>query len=320
MSLGCDLREGKLVFKKNADFFGAISASLFSGAHSTTYKYCFLKCILDNIYELDDDYALSFDVIGETFASTYWNLVAVHHIPQMPKFDDGKKSTVERIIESIINEKPYLDEVRFENVNDLDKLMIATKIIKDFSTYVIGAFYGDTSGLLYGFSKKQRKIWLNENSFRFLSNNKVLLEQVNYYQWFKMCDSILHKTGRTIENLPKVLEDITLREDLYPYKKELISKGEDVGCFYCGSKLNKGMHLDHVVPWSFLKRDDLWNFVFSCSKCNISKNNRLPQNEYIDKLIERNDKLGIAHPDIKYIVSVAKANGVKSDWKPRKHE
>ena len=39
--------EGLLNDNENKNLFSYLSQSLFSGKHTTTYKYCFLKSILD---------------------------------------------------------------------------------------------------------------------------------------------------------------------------------------------------------------------------------------------------------------------------------
>ena len=44
---------------------------------------------------------------------------------------------------------------------------------------------------------------------------------------------------------------------------------EDNTCFYCGCKLSRSAHVDHVIPWAFVKADHLWNFVLACPKYSL---------------------------------------------------
>ena len=312
-------KEGLLNDNFGKNLFPYLSQSLFSGKHTTTYKYCFLKSILDNLYSFNDAYEISFNVLGETFASIYWNMIVVHKIPQMANYLTGEMSVFERITSDIIKEKPYLNNVRFESINNADKKLFLKKAIPEFSKNVIGAFYSDTSGMIYGFSKKEKKIWLNEASFNFLSENKTIIEQVNFYQWLKMVDGILKSNNKSINNLSTVLECIIQRKDLNEFKNQLEHLGEERVCFYCNRKIGKSAHLDHVIPWDFIKSDDLWNFVFSCPSCNSSKSNSVPDAKFIDKLIDRNKKLRIKSPDIHGVVNAAKLNGVKHGWNPKEH-
>lgn len=312
-------KEGLLNDNSKQNLFPFLSQSLFSGKHTTTYKYCFLKSILDNLYSFNEAFEISFEVIGETFASIYWNMIVVHKIPQMTDYLTGEMSVFERITSDIIKDKPYLDGIHYESINKDDKLVFLKKAIPEFSKNFIGAFYNDTSGMIYGFSKKERKIWLNSFSFNFLSENKTIIEQVNFYQWLKMVDRILKSNHKNIDNLSTILEEIIRRSDLTFFKNQLEKIGEQRVCFYCNKKLGKSAHLDHVIPWDFIKSDDLWNFVFSCPSCNSSKSNSIPDIEYLDKLIQRNKTKAIKSSNIHDVANAARLNGIRCGWKPKEH-
>ena len=311
-------KEGLLNDNSSKNLLSYISQSMFSGKHTTTYKYCFLKSILDNLYSVDENYSLDFNIIGETFVSIYWNMIVVYKIPQMSNYITGARSIFEKITEKMISEKPYLAGIHYESILEKDRKEFLKKAIPEFSKNVIGAFHEDTEGMIYGFSKKDNKLWFNEYSFNFLSDNKAIIEQVNYYQWLKMVDTILKNNKQSINNLSTILENITQRNDLSKYKRILEEYGETKTCFYCGKRIIKNMHLDHVIPWSFLKNDNLWNFVCSCPTCNSSKNNILPKDIYLDKLVLRNKKYSIDSPNIKSVANAAKLNGVRDGWEPKK--
>lgn len=312
------LKEGELKDNSESNLFSSISHSLFSGTHVTTYKYCFLKSLLDNLFSADENYFIPLESISSTFAGVYWNMINVYSIPQKARGDKNIEPFVETLVHSFVKKRPYLEGVRFESVNEEDKEAYIKSSYNEFIKYVVGAFYSDTDGLLYGFSKKAGELWLNEKSFSFLSDNKVLLDQVNYYEWLKMCEKILDSCKQRIGNLSTVLEDITKRADLTIFKNELNSFSKTETCFYCGKHLTSSAHLDHVISWSFIKKDQLWNLVFACPSCNESKNDKTPSKEFIEKLIQRNKDLGIESPDINKLVSIAYLNGVKSGWKPKK--
>lgn len=65
-------------------------------------------------------------------------------------------------------------------------------------------------------------------------------------------------------------------------------------CFYCEDPLPKEskklVHVDHVIPWSYIYEDELWNLVLACEKCNRKKYNSLPSDNFLKKLIDRNLK------------------------------
>jgi len=46
--------------------------------------------------------------------------------------------------------------------------------------------------------------------------------------------------------------------------------------------------IDHVIPWSFMYSDDIWNLVITSKSRNSSKSNNKTTVEYIEKLKQRN--------------------------------
>lgn len=51
------------------------------------------------------------------------------------------------------------------------------------------------------------------------------------------------------------------------------------------------MSIDHVIPWSYLFSDDIWNLVYVKKNLNSSKSNKIPTEEIIKKLEQRNKNL-----------------------------
>jgi 5-methylcytosine-specific restriction endonuclease McrA len=54
---------------------------------------------------------------------------------------------------------------------------------------------------------------------------------------------------------------------------------------------NESLTINHIIPWSFLFSDDLWNLVYSHKSCNSSKYNRITTYKIIISLEERNKHL-----------------------------
>jgi CRISPR/Cas system Type II protein with McrA/HNH and RuvC-like nuclease domain len=54
-----------------------------------------------------------------------------------------------------------------------------------------------------------------------------------------------------------------------------IFKRDNHQCVYCGAK--RDLTLDHVIPKSRGGKNDWFNLVTSCSKCNLKKANRTPE-------------------------------------------
>lgn len=65
--------------------------------------------------------------------------------------------------------------------------------------------------------------------------------------------------------------------------------GEAFGphCFYCGTRLRRNDHIDHVLPWSRVGIDGLANLVLACQGCNTDKRHALPSLTIVDRVLER---------------------------------
>lgn len=254
---------------------------------TATYKYAFFKAILDNLFNVNERLELSFNYLSNSFSKMYWNLIAKYKLPQ---YQNGKKnSLIEKAIYEIISENHLLDEIDFDSLNEetQKRYLSATKGV--ISINVVGALYSDLNCNIYGFDKSKKIIWFNKESYEFLTKYKTALEKLNYYAWIMWIENNLNIANKEASNLAIKLDNSTRRESLEMFKNSLFKSGDELKCFYCGKSLSlKGCHMDHFIPWSFVKDDQIWNLVFSCSRCNESKNNRIPSVEDLNKLIKRN--------------------------------
>lgn len=86
-------------------------------------------------------------------------------------------------------------------------------------------------------------------------------------------------------------EDNIKRSSLKKFHKYLDLMFEDGQrkCFYCGEVIDSNdVSVDHVIPWSYMFSDDLWNLVYCHKGENSQKSNRLPSKEDIIRLENRN--------------------------------
>ena len=130
-----------------------------------------------------------------------------------------------------------------------------------------------------------------------------------------------------MDHLLTKIDESAKRSNLDYYRNILFEEFENK-CFYCGKPLAKNsVHVDHFIPWSFIKDDKLWNFVLSCPKCNESKNDKLAPRTQLDMLVKRNEQIIIERPDIQQmrnyqakrlikIYSWASDNGYGDIWIP----
>lgn len=95
----------------------------------------------------------------------------------------------------------------------------------------------------------------------------------------------------------RLLNYIRYHSKTLKINRNRVFKRDNYQCVYCGSK--KELTLDHVIPKSKGGKNEWTNLVTSCSKCNIKKADRTPDqakmkmshNPYVPTLIDENKTL-----------------------------
>lgn len=258
-----------------------------------TYKFGFLKAILDNLfsgYWDGEKYYLSYDLLFSKFAENYWNIIVKYNLKQ--QISDGKSdySRIENIFKEAVRLNDIVANLEFQSIDfNLRKILI-NKVKNSCKGYVIGALYNDLEGKVYSFDLNKNGISLSKNSYEFLFKYKTELEKLNYYAWARFMEKI-NDDSVLVRVLDKLELSTPRRKDLSVYRNILSKEFEECNCFYCGRKLINSIHVDHFIPWSFIKEDKVWNFVLSCSTCNLKKKDKLVSGNYIIRLINRNELL-----------------------------
>jgi len=281
----------------------------------STYKFGLIKSILDNLLSVTPSnrgFELSYRDIFAKFSVNYWNLITKYHLKQLHGHTRYSDSQIEIIFEQALAKTGAVDGLEFDSLADDDKEWIIDNVTRECKRCVVGALYENFDGYLYGFELKSDGIWINPIAYEFMLKYKPEIEQLNYYAWAKFLEKV-----NADDALNRVLGKLELstprRSDLSMYRKILALEFEGNTCFYCGKKINSAAHVDHVIPWSFVKSDHLWNFVLACPACNTKKKDKLPSKENLSRVIVRNEQF-ITIP--KTIIKV-EFKGYQSDlmWK-----
>ena len=292
---GYDLTEGRYENRTLSDdeMWSAFS-NLFSShsKNSSSYKFGFLKSIMDNLYNVDQNLTLSFDQLFGTFTEVYWNLVLKHGIRQQPVSARTNGTYLEQALNTTAEQYDITANIPFESISDEAKIEVCRKVKSKCKINVVGALYGDTKGLFYSFSRKDEWLQINPQMYEFVCKHKLAIEKLNYYEWAKYLEKI--NDDSVMDHLLTKLDKSSERENLSIYRRILFEEFENEKCFYCDKKLsNDGqkVHVDHFVPRAFIKDDKMWNLVLACPTCNLHKNDKLAAIIYLEKLLDRNKKI-----------------------------
>ena len=283
---GYDLKEGWCKQETiSEDELWSAFTSLFSSqvVMVSSYKYGFLKAILDNLYNVDKNLKLSFDQLFSKFAEIYWNLILKYKLQQQAK----KETYLEQILHDAIEKYGLPDNIPYESISSSAMIDISHQVKQKCKKYVVGALFEDTKRLLYSFSKGGEWIQINAQMYEFICKHKVAIEKMNYYEWARFLERV--NSGSEVDHLLSKIDQSAKRSNLSYYRDILFDEFENV-CFYCGKKISKGhVEVDHFIPWSFIKDDNLWNFVLACPECNNRKRDKLADRKYLFDLVERNN-------------------------------
>ena len=237
------------------------------------------------------------------FLKYYWNqtiffdLVQGSNLKKPPEIYQHTKKLIEQYYESIGSRKPeryekaetYLSDHLAKEWNDaMDD--IASTICKDVAWRFLNMGNGKISDI-YVFDKKKKIFTISLNMLKLLKDNSEDLFDLINYRWGMILETF--NSSPRINKKVKIMdqEDIK-RSSLNKFKVFLDAENPKRKCFICGKEIDeKELSIDHVIPWSYVYSDDLWNLVYVHKSCNSAKSNIIPTQEEIEKLKERNETL-----------------------------
>lgn len=296
---GWNLKNGLIInYHPDEDILWSLFNRVFSDSSKkrNTYKFCFIKSLLDNLFngrDVKEGRFYTYTQIFARFAENYWNLVVKYNLRQMRP--DGKScfTRIELILKEAIGNAPCFSCIEFSSLDNTKQAHIIEKVSEECRKYVVGALYKDFEGIIYSFDLKDEGLTLNSYVYEFMLKHKSELEKLNYYAWAKFLEKV-NDDNAVIHLLDKLDMATPRRKNLSVYREILRNEFEEDTCFYCGRKLRNNIHVDHFIPWSFVKDDKLWNFVLACPTCNIKKNARLPRVEFVERIQERNKTIRLS--------------------------
>jgi len=262
-----------------------VAALMRHAVMSATYKPALLKALV-RVCRRSQELQIPLQTLGDEFARMYWNQVVIYHLRQAASIT--KEAEVIKLIRAIS------EAYRVRKFSDLPgdgRTEIRNSMAKILTINVLDAFHASKPAsmpYLYQWEKGSKAIHLSAETADFIRTNEAVLELIANYYWAEFLEACNRLAPRIIR---KVSRDFARRGSLMPFYMAMLAQEENSGCFYCGERFasDRKAAVDHVIPWSFLLEDPVWDLVLACSGCNNSKSDWLPQPEYIERLVERNN-------------------------------
>lgn len=256
---------------------------------STSYKPALLKAIV-RLQRITPSSSLTLLQLAEEYARLYWTQTVVYHLRQAASL-----SKEPEILQALRKTAQATGARAFTDVPEVDRGRLVEHIARTLTIDVLRRFHATLpvgAVPLYTWDDGDT-ITFTDAAVTFIRANAMMLEVVANYWWARYLEKINLLAPALLE---KVAGDGARRSSLRWFY-DRVAGVDEPSCFYCGISLVQPdeRHVDHVIPWSFLLADPLWDLVLSCVPCNLSKSDRLPNRRFIDKLDALNEhRLAVA--------------------------
>ncbi len=253
-----------------------------------TYKMGWSKSIIECCIENPKEDVISFDRISLKMFKYYWNQTIFFDLQQSPNPIKPPElySYVKKIIGKYQNEygfKPVLfDKIEDKIIVDINKV---NKVLKK-----------DVCHRFLKVGSKEYDLYdLDIQNLSIKIHNPIILKE--YSDFF--FEVINYRWTQILENFnssPRISKKVKII-DLKKVKRNSLQKFHkyldkiDSNCSICGKPIDDKPSIDHVIPWSYMYSDDLWNLVYTHKGCNSSKSNRIVGETEIGELEKRNKEL-----------------------------
>jgi hypothetical protein len=137
-------------------------------------------------------------------------------------------------------------------------------LIKEFGTFSIPIEYYEAFKILGSFINGQDSILFKWAEFSVNASGNNLS---------------VHKVLNEVLKSPITLREIKESKKMY---KEILQKEGNVYCVWTGRKITN-YDIDHLIPFSVWKNNDLWNLLPSDAKTNNIKRDKIPTPDMIEK-------------------------------------
>ena len=141
----------------------------------------------------------------------------------------------------------------------------------------------------------KKGIILNPDAMRFFKKYHVVLKKAVILEWVRFIEPFNDGVPALIDKIEGIQEE---RKNTAKERKILYALFKN--CFYCDDILNpktlpkdhklykKNQEVEHVIPFAYVRKDEMWNFVLACKECNCKKLAALPPKNYLKCLFKRN--------------------------------
>lgn len=137
----------------------------------------------------------------------------------------------------------------------------------------------------YSIGLNESDIYINPAWGYYFGYHKVILEDYTFYQLTRYLENLNPTAVHISDRIrPQLIRSPLIHQTAF-WKKVFQLDSSPWYCVYSDQVLDSHkFHLDHVLPWSFVGHDCMWNLIPVVPEVNSSKSNHLPSEKYIPEI------------------------------------
>lgn len=270
-----------------------------------SYKLAWGRSLIELCHENEgNDVAIlfTFDQIAENFLKYFWNQTYFFKFYQGPA---KTKPVIQQIAEEMIDwyqkhEESTLpvwfDHARTVFLEDPQYYQRSLKRISKAMAHDVAwrfAIIDDKTIDLYTLDLRAQEVYFTKDQLLAVKKHAFVLSQLINYRWAQLLEKF-NQSPRIASKVKGMSDEQLRRNSLTKFKQALLKQFPDgvVRDFYTDEILDPNdISIDHVIPWSFMYSDDIWNLVITSKSRNSSKSNSKTTQDYIEKLKQRNQMI-----------------------------
>jgi hypothetical protein len=273
--------------------------------NENTYKLSWGRAIVELCHSTDetsDMVVFSFDQISENFLKYYWNQTYFFKLYQGPA---KTKPAIQQITEDMISvykkrkgstSPVWFDKAKVEFLKEPKQYQKCLHEISNTMTENVSWRFSIINREvieLYVLDIDKRTVTFTQEQYQVVKDHAFILSQLLNYRWAQLLEKF-NQSPKIASKVNGMSDEKLRRKSLTRYKEALLQQFPDgiVKDFYTDFVLKpKDISIDHVIPWSFMYSDDIWNLVITSKSRNSSKSNNKTTQDNIDRLKQRNLEL-----------------------------
>lgn len=272
--------------------------------NDNTYKLAWGRALLELIIELEnvqDINVFDFQEVGLKMLKYYWNQIDFFKLKQSPSKKPVIVQETEKCIQFVNEKRQSCNPIWFDKAliylkeDEVFYSKIIHKIAITLTHDVSWRFKKVKDKILeiYELDLKKKEVSFSKSQILDLKEYAFVLSQLLNYRWAQLLEKFNNSPKISLK--VKGISDAKIRRNnLTKFKNILLEQMKDgkIIDFYTGNLLEENdISVDHVIPWSFMYSDDIWNLVITSKSMNSQKGNSTPDEKTIKRLETRNQEL-----------------------------